>query len=214
MIEYKDIIKKSKIIVVLRRLYGDKLLKTAEALIKGGIKCLEITFDQSDQNCIDNTSEALLQLKENFEKNILIGAGTVLNEEQLNAAESSHAKYIVSPNTNLHIIELTKQKNLLSIPGALTPSEIMSAWDKGADFIKIFPANIGLDYIKAITLPLSHVDFIANGGITCDNAKKHLENGFSALGISAFLSDPILIESNNYQELTNRAKKILDIVNN
>src|SRR5690554_1018844 len=121
-----------KIIVICRGLYNEELHSTVEALFKGGIRCFEVTFDQSDSDCENKTFNAIRMLVEYFPE-AYIGAGTVITKSQLMKAYDAGAKYIISPNTNASIIEQTKKLGLLSVPGATTPSEILQAHEYGAD---------------------------------------------------------------------------------
>lgn len=202
---------KNKIIAIARGIYGEDLKKLSLALQNGGVSNIEITFVQSDPECIKKTCDGL-SLLNNIE-GLCVGAGTVLNLEQLYAAHSAGAKYIVSPSTNLDLIKATKAMNMVSIPGAITPTEIVYAKSAGADFVKIFPAApIGLDYIKAVCIPLSNIGFIANAGIEPDNIQDFFDAGFIAAGISNYLCNKELINNHNWTEIEKRAKIISDIV--
>lgn len=203
-----------KIIVICRKLYGDELLKTADALFEGGIRLLEITFDQSDIESLKKTSAAIETLVSRFDGRLQVGAGTVLSRTQVSAAKDSGANYIISPNTDSDIIAFTKAQGLVSIPGAMTPSEIISAHNAGADFVKIFPAtSLGFHYIKDILAPINHLKLIATGGVTEENFSKYLELGFTGAGISGRLTDKSLIEAGQYEELTSRARSFVSITN-
>lgn len=205
-------IEETKIIVIIRRLYGDKLISLVDALIDGGIKLAEITFDQSDPEAIRKTTEAITLLNKRFEGNLSVGAGTVLSPEQVRAAFNAGAEYIISPNTDFDVISSTKECGMLSIPGAMTPSEIQAAHKAGADYIKIFPAiDLGLRYIKNIRAPLSHVKLIATAGINEENFADHIKAGYVGAGISGRLTDKSLIESGNFAELKKRAANFIRI---
>lgn len=205
-------IESNKVIVIIRRLYGDNLLKLAEALMEGGVKLIEVTFDQSDPDAASKTGEAIGMIGRRFEGGILAGAGTVLTPAQVDAAAESGAKYIISPNTDMNVIRRTKELGLVSIPGAMSPSEIMSAHNAGADFVKIFPANdLGLRYIKNIRAPISHVKLLATVGVNEENFADYLSAGYSGAGISGRLTDKALIEAGDFAELTRRARVFTDI---
>lgn len=209
MAEY---IEQNKIICICRGIYGDDLLKLAHALYDGGIRLLEVTFDQNDPDCIVKTSEAISQLCQEFAGTMHFGAGTVLNEAQVEAAGKAGAKYIISPNTNLAVIRKTKELGLVSIPGAMTPSEILTAHDAGADFVKLFPTvRLGLDYIHDIRGPINHVKLIATGGLNEDNLKDYLNAGVVAAGISGRLVDKELRRLGDYAQLTARAAAFMAI---
>lgn len=199
-------IEENRIIVIIRRIYGDAMLKLVDALVAGGIRLVEVTFDQSDPDCLANTGGAIGLLEKKFPGTVMAGAGTVVNTAQVDAAAASGARYIISPNTNVGVIRHTKGKGLVSMPGAMTPSEILTAHDAGADFVKIFPvADLGLGYIRNIRAPISHVKLIATAGINEENFADHLKAGFTGAGISGRLTDKKAMEAGDWGELTRRA---------
>lgn len=213
--DINQFIEENKVIVIVRRLYGEKLMQLADALEKGGIKLMEVTFDQSDPDCVKNTSDTINMLKTKFGDRMRFGAGTVLTVEQVEAAASVGAEYIISPNVNLEVIKRTKELGLISIPGAMTPTEIITADQAGADYVKIFPIiDLGLKYMKNIMGPISHVKFIATAGVNEENFADILNAGFSGAGISGRLTDKKLIEAGNFEEFTNRARVFMEIARN
>ena len=205
-------IESTKIIAIVRRIYGEQLLNLAQALVKGGIRNIEVTFDQSDDDALRKTGGAIEQLCEKFSGELFAGAGTVLSTEQVDAAARSGANYIISPNTDLDVIKRTKERGLISIPGAMTPSEILAAHQAGADYVKVFPAiDLGLGYIKNIRAPISHVKLVATGGVNEGNFADFLAAGYIAAGISGRLADKVVIEAGDYDELTRRAKAFIKV---
>ncbi len=205
--DIKELVLHDKVIVIVRRIYGDTLLKLAEAMCNGGIHLMELTFDQSNPDCITATGESIAQLKERFGTEMHFGAGTVLNHDQVAAAKQAGCEYIISPNVNADVIKCTKELGLVSIPGAMTPSEILTAHDLGADFVKLFPAGyLGIPYIKDVRAPISHVKLVATGGVKEENFADFLKAGMIGAGISGRLTDKTCIAENNYAELTARAK--------
>jgi 2-dehydro-3-deoxyphosphogluconate aldolase / (4S)-4-hydroxy-2-oxoglutarate aldolase len=214
-IEIKKLIGEYKIIAIVRKIYGENLIKLAQALYAGGIKMLEITFDQADTDCIDKTSNAIALIANEMNGKMMLGAGTVLSVTQVDAANAGGAKYIVSPNTDEKVIRYSKQKGLVSIPGAMTPSEMVNAINFGADFVKVFPvSDLGLKYMKSVMSPLNHIKFIATGGVSLDNLADMLNTGFVAAGIGGYLADKKLIANGDFGELTNRASKFVEISKN
>src|SRR4030065_1995848 len=128
---------------------------------------LEISFNQADPDCIHKTSKAIALLEKEMGGDIMLGAGTVLNIAQVDAAITGGARYIVSPNTDEKVICYSKQKGLVSIPGAMTPSEMVNAYNYGADYVKVFPiSDLELMYMKSVMSPLNHINFIATGGVS------------------------------------------------
>ncbi len=208
-----DLILEKKIITIVRGTYGEDLRKLAHALYDGGIRFMEVTFDQKDPDCIAKTSEAISMLNSEFAGcDFYAGAGTVLTKEQVKAAFDAGASYIISPNTNPDVIRYTKELGLVSIPGAMTPTEILLAHDCGADIVKLFPAaTLGLRYVKDILAPISHVAIIATAGITEENFAEFLRLGLKGAGISGRLTDKNLIASGDWEEFTRRAKAFVDI---
>lgn len=211
-----DLILEKKIITIVRGTYGEDLRLLAHALYDGGIRFMEVTFDQKDPDCIAKTSNAISMLNKEFAGcDFYAGAGTVLTKEQVKAAYDAGASYIISPNTNVEIIKYTKELGLVSIPGAMTPSEILLAHDSGADIVKLFPAaTLGLKYVKDILAPISHVAIIATAGITEENFCEFLKLGLKGAGISGRLTDKKLIASGSWDEFTRRAKAFVEIANN
>ena len=184
-----DFIEKYKIICICRKIYGEELLALAHALRKGGIRMMEVTFDQADPECIKKTTEAIAMLHAEFGEEMKIGAGTVLSVAQVDAAKAAGAEYIISPNTSLPVIHRTKELGLVSIPGAMTPTEIISAHEEGADFVKLFPTvRLGTAYLK-----------------------DYLDLGMVGAGISSRLADKKLCKAGDYEQITERAKTFMRI---
>ncbi len=201
-----------KIITIVRGTYGRELLCLSRALYDGGIRFMEVTFDQSDPACLDKTAEAIAMLDENYKGAMHFGAGTVLSRKQVDAARSAGAGFIISPNTDPDIIKYTRDCGLISIPGAMTPSEILTAHNCGADLVKLFPAaTLGERYVKDILAPISHVKIIATAGITEDNFRRFLELGLKGAGISGRLTDKKLIAAGDWMEFTRRAETFVNI---
>lgn len=208
-----NVILEKKVIVICRRIYGESLLRLTDALINGGIRLIEVTFDQADPDSLNKTSQAIKTLKQTFGEKLHVGAGTVLSAQQVVAAQQAGAEYIISPNVDKKVILTSKDVGLLSIPGAMTPSEILTANNAGADFVKLFPAGyLGDRYIKDILAPISHVRLIATGGVNETNFPGYLELGFSGVGVAGRLADKKLIEQDDFGELTRRAKLFTGIV--
>ena len=212
-IAFKQLIEEYKIIAIVRKIYGNNLVQLAQALYAGGIRMLEITFDQSDPDCINKTRDAIALLDKGMNGNMALGAGTVLNVTQVDAAIAGGARYIVSPNTDEKVIHYSKQKGLVSIPGAMTPSEMVEAHNYGANYVKVFPlSDLGLKYMKSIMSPLNHINFIATGGVNLDNLSDILNFGFVGAGIGGYLADKKLVANGDFAEITSRASKFVEIV--
>ena len=207
-----DFITQNKVITICRRVYGEDLLRLADALYEGGIKLIEVTYDQADPACTEKTCASIRALYERFGDNMMFGAGTVLTPDQVVAAAEAGARYIISPNVDPEVIAKTKELGLVAIPGAMTPSEILSALKLGADIVKLFPSGyLGFGYIKDILGPISHVKLCATGGVNEETWGRYLDFGFVGAGISGRLCDKKCIAAGDFGEITRRAKAFMDI---
>lgn len=205
-------IEENKIIAITRGIYDEELRKLAKALVDGGIRCFEITFDQTDPQTAETITRNIKMLKEQFGDVLKLGVGTVLTTEQVHIAKEAGAEFIVSPNFNEAVVKETLDVGLVSMPGAMTPSEICAADEAGADFIKLFPAGtLGIKYCKDIYAPLHHVKYIATVSVTEETFKQYLDLEFAGAGISSRLVDKKLREEGNYAELTRRAQRFVEI---
>lgn len=210
--EIVSTIEKEKIMVITRGIYGEDLLHLAKALFAGGIRCFEITYDPADPNTLETIKQNIETLNAIFADSLLLGVGTVLTLEQVRNAHAAGAKFIVSPSMNPTIIAETKKLGMVSIPGCMTPTEIVNADEAGADFIKLFPAGtLGIKYCKDIYAPLHHVKYLATVGVTEETLHEYLEMGFAGAGISSQLVDKKLRDAGDYETLTQRAKRFVEI---
>ena len=199
------------VIAICRKIYGDELLRLSDALYAGGLRQLEVTYDQSDPQGIEKTAEAISMLI-SHNPDMDFGAGTVLTEEQVRATKQAGGKFVISPNTDVKVITLSKELGMLSIPGAMTPSEIMCAYNAGADIVKLFPAaSLGTGYSKDIRAPINHIPLMATGGVFVDNFADFLKAGCCSAGVGSFLSDRKLIAAGDWDGLQARAKQFCDI---
>ncbi|WP_026677403.1 bifunctional 4-hydroxy-2-oxoglutarate aldolase/2-dehydro-3-deoxy-phosphogluconate aldolase [Fictibacillus gelatini] len=171
-----------KIIAIIRGANPEDVLAISRALKDGGVSILEITL---------NSPKALSTIEkvaDEFGDEVLVGAGTVLDAESARAALLSGAKFILSPTVNRQTIEMTKRYGAVSIPGALTPTEILTAYEHGADIIKVFPANaVGVSYIKDIHGPLPHIPLMPTGGVDLTNIGGYFRAGAVAAGLGSSL---------------------------
>ncbi len=202
----------SRIIAICRKIYGEDLKRLAGAIYGGGIRMIEVTFDQSDPDCLKKTSESIQMISSDY-PDMFVGCGTVLNLDQVKAAHTAGGTFIVSPNTNLGVISLTKSLGMMSFPGAMTPSEIVSAHDAGADYVKLFPAgNLGPAYVKAIRSPLNHIKLVMVGGVSAENLADFLNAGAYGAGIGGKLCDKKLIEAGQFDQIEALAHSLTEIV--
>ncbi len=202
-----DFIYQHKIVAISRGVYGDDLIKAVKEVQKGGIKLLEITFDQQDENHLEKTSSSIAAVKEQFGSDICVGAGTVMSIEQVNCAADAGADFALAPNTDIKVLHEMKRLDLVAVPGALTPSEIAAAHNEGADIVKLFPASIlGLDYVKAITAPINHIPLMAVGGVSTENAGAFLEKGFMSIGVGSHIINAKKIASGDFSGIESAAR--------
>ena len=175
-----------KVIAIVRGIYGEDCLNLAKALYEGGVRLAEITFDAKGTIPAEETAQQIATAAKHFEGRMYIGAGTVLTVKQAQLAIDSGAEFMISPNVDEAVIRYTKQRGVISMPGAFTPSEAVNAVNMGADFVKIFPSDtLGPKYFKAISAPLSHIKFIAVGGVDHLNVGEFLKNGAVGVGVSS-----------------------------
>lgn len=197
-----------KIIAIVRGLTPAQCLDTAKALYAGGIRLVEVTFDQSGKIPFSDTAASIRAIVEAFPGQMFVGAGTVLTPQQVQIAADAGATYIISPDTNPEVIKKTLELGLVSIPGVMSPSEATAAHRAGADFGKVFPAgNLGAGYIKAIRAPLSHIRLLAVGGISDANVADYLAAGCCGAGIGGNLVNKTWIANGEFDKITEVAAK-------
>ena len=203
-------IKENKLIIIVRGVYGEDCVKLAEALYKGGIRLMEITFDQSRPEDNRLTAEAITAVKEKTAGKMLVGAGTVTSLELLKIAKDAGAQFIISPDSNEEVIRKTVDYGLVSIPGAFTPTEIAAAYRWGADFVKLFPAaNLGPAYLKAVRAPLNQVPIMAVGGVSEKDIKDFLDAGACGAGVGGNLVNKEWIKNGEFDKITALAKEFI-----
>jgi len=204
-----------KIVVIIRGVETEKLLLLANALYKGGIKFLELTFSADGSVTDEETAENIKILAENFKGKMHIGAGTVLTEKQVELTKRAGGEFIISPDTDVNVIKKTKELGLFSMPGAITPTEIKKAYNSGADFVKLFPiSQLGADYVKAVKAPLSHIKLLAVGGINLNNITDYQNSGVCGFGIGTNITDKKMLKAGNFEGITNLAKAYVKAVKN
>lgn len=211
--ELISFIEKEKIVVIVRGVAKEKLIPVAEAMYDGGIRLLEITYDASGTVSDEETADNIRMLSEHFTGRMFIGAGTVLKASQVELTKRAGGSFIISPDTSEAVIRKTVELGLVSMPGALTPSEIQAAHMFGADYVKLFPiTNLGVDYVKAVKAPLSHIKLLAVGGIDEGNMQDYLNAGVCGFGVGSNIVNKKLIEADDYKGITELAKKFTAVV--
>ncbi|MBQ7643214.1 MAG: bifunctional 4-hydroxy-2-oxoglutarate aldolase/2-dehydro-3-deoxy-phosphogluconate aldolase [Clostridia bacterium] len=201
------------LIVIIRDVSIEKIPSVVKAVYEGGARIVEVAFNPSDPCTAEKTTAIIKEIYKTMGDKLLVGAGTVVSEEFLRAAQSAGAKFIFSPNTDVEIIKKTKEAGLISIPGAFTPSEIMAAYNAGADIIKLFPiTKDDIGYLVNITRPLSHIPFICVGGTNEDTVGVFIKAGAKGVGTGISILRPDLLESENYGEITELTRRHLDAI--
>lgn len=203
-----ECVKENKIIAIVRGVYGDACKKLVQALYEGGIRLIEFTFDQKNMDDWERTCENISMVCDQYKDAMLCGAGTVMDKRQVQMAKEAGAKFIVSPNTRKEVIQETVRQGMVSMPGAMTPSEIADAALYGADFVKIFPAaDLGASYIKAMKGPLNHIPMLAVGGVDENNVGEFMRAGVEGVGIGGNLVNKKWIAANEFEKITEAARK-------
>jgi 2-dehydro-3-deoxyphosphogluconate aldolase/(4S)-4-hydroxy-2-oxoglutarate aldolase len=179
-----------------------------EALMAGGITVMEVTMT------VPGAVGLLRELKKQYGANLLLGSGTVTDAAQAEETIDSGAEFVVSPSFSPEVVAKTKQMGKVSIPGALTPTEVITAWRAGADYVKIFPCSAvgGAPYLKALLAPFPELRLIPTGGVTLQTARDFLQAGARALGVGTDLVNPKAMEEGNPGKVTETAKAYLEIV--
>jgi 2-dehydro-3-deoxyphosphogluconate aldolase/(4S)-4-hydroxy-2-oxoglutarate aldolase len=196
------------LVPVIRATSADEAMRAIDAIREGGVDVLEITMT------VPNAVRLIEQVAERYAKDALVGAGTVLDPETARACIIAGAKFIVSPALNLDTIALCKRYGVPVMPGALTPTEVITAWQAGADMVKVFPCGAvgGASYIKALQAPFPQVDLIPTGGVNLKTAADFLKAGASALGVGADLVDTAALKEGKASVLTEKAKQFVEAV--
>lgn len=195
------------IVAVVRSESPDQLVKVVRALAEGGVTAAEITFT------VPGALDVIKQVRKEMGDEIILGAGTVLDPETARAALLAGAEYIVAPSVNLEVIKLCRRYDKAIMPGALTPTEVVSAWEAGADVVKIFPADLGGPaYLKALRGPLPQIRMMPTGGVDLNTAESFLKAGACCLGIGGSMVEPKAIAAGDFARITDLASQYVAIV--
>jgi 2-dehydro-3-deoxyphosphogluconate aldolase/(4S)-4-hydroxy-2-oxoglutarate aldolase len=197
----------SGIVAVVRVPESDQLVEVARALADGGVDVVEITMS------VPNALDVLRQVREALGDRLLLGAGTVLDAETARAVILAGAEFIVAPTLNLDVIRLCRRYDKLVIPGAFTPTEILTAWEVGADIVKVFPADVvGPAFFKALRGPLPQIRLMPTGGVDLATAADFLKAGACCLGIGGQLVEPKAVAERNFDRIRSLARQYVAIV--
>lgn len=200
-----SIIEQQRLIAILRSDHPEKVPQAVRALVDGGIRLIEVTFTMPDAAML------IHQLDQRFGSEITLGAGTILDPETARTAILAGAKYIISPHFNAEIITMCRRYSTTVIPGAFTATEVVRAWEAGADFVKIFPVNVvGAKYLKALKGPLPQVRMIPTGGVDLETMNDYFAAGASAVGLGGGLLNDQLLQQDDFAEITQRANAYVE----
>lgn len=204
----RDRIAEIGVVPVVRASSSREALIAAEAVCQGGIPIVEITMT------VPGAVEVIRELSKSSASEVLIGAGTVLDPETARRCLDAGAQFLVSPGLNLPTVELAIREKVLIMAGALTPTEVITAWNAGSDFVKIFPCGQvgGAKYIKALKGPLPQIPLVPTGGVNLNTAAEFIEAGAAALGVGGELVQAEALKSGKSQIIVENARKFVEIV--
>jgi 2-dehydro-3-deoxyphosphogluconate aldolase/(4S)-4-hydroxy-2-oxoglutarate aldolase len=196
------------VVPVVRTPSVETAIRAVDALWKGGVACAEITMT------VPGALKAIEKVADEMGDKILLGAGTVLDPETLRAAQLAGARYFVTPSLRISCIEMAHRYSMPIMPGALTPTEVITAWESGADIVKVFPAGNmgGAKYIKALKGPFPQVEMIPTGGVSLETAADFLRAGSCAIAVGGELVSAAALKANDYAFIENTARQFVEIV--
>lgn len=204
---------REKVVAIVRGAESSVCTRVAEALYAGGIRLMEITYDQRSPESWEDTAAAIGQTARRVEGRMLVGAGTVTEPGLVELTHRAGGCFIISPDTNEAVIRRTRELDMLSMPGAMTPTEILTAHRAGADFVKLFPAaGLGPAYLRAVCAPLSHVKIMVVGGIDEKNVGAFLAAGAAGAGVGGNLANRQWIRDGAWDKITQAAQLLTGAV--
>ena len=197
----------SGIVAIIRASSGEQLVDVATALYEGGIDVIEVTFT------VPGVLDIISAVNQKLGDKILLGAGTVLDPESARAALLAGAEFIVAPSVNLDVIQLCNRYGKMILPGALTPTEVVTAWEAGADIVKVFPADIGgPSYLKSLHGPLPQVRLLPTGGVNLDTLASFMKAGACAVGLGSALVEKQAVDNGNFDRIRDLAEQYVELV--
>ncbi len=204
----RHVIESVGLIPVLRAKSSSQAHAVVQAMLAGGVKVVEVTMT------VPGAIELLRDLRHEFGSELLLGSGTVTTAEEAAATIAAGAEFVVSPSLHLEVIQVTRDHGKLSIPGALTPTEVITAWRAGADYVKIFPCSAmgGASYLKSLLAPFPDLQLIPTGGVTLQTAESFLKAGARALGVGSDLVNLQAIDNGTPEVITHTARAYLEIL--
>jgi 2-dehydro-3-deoxyphosphogluconate aldolase/(4S)-4-hydroxy-2-oxoglutarate aldolase len=205
--EKLDLIRETGVIAIMRARNSGQLIAAADAIKHGGVNVIEVTMTTP------GALSVIAKASEKYGERVLFGAGTVLDAETARSAILAGAGFVVAPTLNLEMIALCNRYGVPIIPGCYTPTEMLTAWEAGADMIKLFPASVGgPGLIRAILAPLPQLEIVPVGGVDLSTAAEFVEKGAVALGVGSSLVNQRLLDAGDMEELTRRAAAFIEEV--
>jgi len=203
MLNTIQMIEENKVIVIVRGVAKENLIPLVQAMYEGGIRLVECTYDATGNIPDEEIAARIQMLATHFEGKMAIGAGTVLTQKQVELTARAGGKFIISPDTDMQVIACTKKCGLVSIPGALSPTEVAGAVKAGADFVKVFPIDLyGPGYIKTLKAPLSNSRLLAVNGITAQNMTEYFAAGACGVGVGSGIVNKEMIRAGDFAGIT------------
>jgi 2-dehydro-3-deoxyphosphogluconate aldolase/(4S)-4-hydroxy-2-oxoglutarate aldolase len=201
------LIRESGVIAIMRAQSSGQLIAAADAIKAGGVRAIEVTMTTP------GALDVIAQASEKYGEEVLFGAGSVLDAETARSAILAGAGFVVAPTLNLGVVALCNRYSIPVVPGCYTPTEMLTAWEAGADMVKLFPASVGGPaLVKAIRAPLPQLEIVPVGGVNLDTAVAFIENGAAALGVGSSLINQKLLDAGDMGELTRRAEAFIEKV--
>jgi 2-dehydro-3-deoxyphosphogluconate aldolase/(4S)-4-hydroxy-2-oxoglutarate aldolase len=205
--EKLELVRRTGVIAIMRAQSSDQLIAAADAIRQGGVRIIEVTMTTP------GALNVITQAVSRYGEDVLFGAGTVLDAETARTAILAGAGFIVAPTLNLEMIALCRRYSVPVIPGCYTPTEMLTAWEAGADMVKLFPAEVGgADLVRAILAPLPQLQIVPVGGVDLTTAADFIRKGATALGVGSSLINQKLLEAGEMGELTRRASAFIEEV--
>ncbi|UCC64213.1 MAG: bifunctional 4-hydroxy-2-oxoglutarate aldolase/2-dehydro-3-deoxy-phosphogluconate aldolase [Anaerolineae bacterium] len=202
--ESLDLIRRTGVVAIMRAKSSEQLLHAADAIRAGGVRVIEVTM--TTPGALSVIEQAVAR----YGQDVLFGAGTVLDAQSARAAILAGAQFIVAPTYSTALIETCRRYSIPVMPGAFTPTEILTAWECGADMVKVFPASLGGPaLIKAIKAPLPQIELVPVGGVNLDTTADFVRAGAAAVGVGGALIDQKLLDDKDFATLTDRARRFV-----
>jgi 2-dehydro-3-deoxyphosphogluconate aldolase/(4S)-4-hydroxy-2-oxoglutarate aldolase len=200
-----DRVRRTGVVAIMRHTEASLAIEAADALLRGGVDVVEVTMNTA------GATGMIRQLGEHFGDRMLIGAGTVLSIGAVRQALDAGARFVVAPNTDPKVIALCNQLGIAVVPGAFSPTEVVTAWELGADLVKVFPvSSVGPRYVRDLRGPLPEIPLVPTGGVTAENVADFIKAGAVAVGAGSDLVDKGIVDRREFAELERRAKAFAD----